>query len=41
MFAGEAQPWVSALGLTQSVAVPGLSAGGPDVLCNSDDAYAS
>jgi purine nucleoside permease len=37
MFAGESQPWVSALGLTQSVAVPGLSAANSDVLCNSDD----
>jgi purine nucleoside permease len=36
MFDAEAQPWITALGLTQSVAVPGLSAQDPAVLCNAD-----
>lgn len=37
MFAPEAQPWIDNLALDQEVAVPGLSADYPNVLCNADD----
>ena len=37
MFSGEAQPFITGLGLTQSTPVVGLSPGAPAVLCNADD----
>jgi purine nucleoside permease len=37
MFDIEAQPWIDALGLTQSVPVVGLPAQDPAVRCNADD----
>jgi purine nucleoside permease len=37
MFDVEAQPWIEALGLTQTLAVAGLPAGDPVVRCNADD----
>jgi purine nucleoside permease len=37
MFGPEAQPWIDNLKLAEPVAVPGLSADYPNVLCNADD----
>src|ERR1700755_2834705 len=37
MFGPGAQPWIDTLALTEEVAVPGLSADYPKVLCNADD----
>jgi purine nucleoside permease len=37
MFGPEGQPWVDNLGLTDDIAVPGLSGDYPKVHCNTDD----
>ena len=36
----ELQPWVAHYGLTQAIAIPGLSPSAPAVMCNADDVCA-